>query len=802
MAKEPKSKFNVDDYENVRDLTSEIQDNMKQLSKHSDSLDTVFKSIGDTSNIMGRQIAKVQEKIKNNLKETTTSSEGYAVIQSSIKDILTNHKNLSGEIKGNLFQQLENVKKYYDKLKEVEEKEEKRVELQDTLQSKADSMLDGLESQIKGIPLIGGLLAKTIDFGGLKKQMGGILKGITTNFMLLKAGGMGTGKAIGKSFMKAIPQVAAFGATLWAAISPLLPIILPIIAALYLIKKAFDFNQKAFDLARDLGISNTEARELSQSFDKIAASSKDLSITSAALLGAQKELTKEFGRSAKFSEQMLTDQIKLTKYGGLSADEAAKFAKVSAASGMETRELQKEIIGMTKSYNDLTGDSINFKEVNKEIINLTRQQRSQFKGNHKEMIATVIEAKALGTTIEDINSAANSTLSIESSLKAEAKARMLTGVSINNNEIRLAQLKGDTSKVLELQKKQLMDIGDFENMSPIQQNSIAAAMGKSTEEILKQRENMMLLEKLNIKSLDQATKEQLIQAGLSDEKADQLLKEAELKSAKEKSAAAMEKLSDQAAAMLGPIMDMIDPFLNFIDVIMPLLSASIKFAFAPLVFAFDMIEAIIGLVKGVIMLFTDFDAGILLIEQSLIDALYTPFVAIADMVDAIVAGIGGLFGLDSFSFFGDALKDEQEMLQVGATDRAAKLPEVDGKSVAQRAAEGPKSPAEVEKSKVVDSINDGVITPDGDVVKTNPADYIMAMMNPSDFMSNIPNPLDVVGGALDGIGNLFGGESSSTGIDYDKLAAAISAQPIMITVDGKVVSEITRVQNKQSSFRK
>jgi len=642
---------------------------------------------------------------------------------------------------------------------------------------------------------------------------------------------MGTGKAIGKSFMKAIPQVAAFGATLWAAISPLLPIILPIIAALYLIKKAFDFNQKAFDLARDLGISNTEARELSQSFDKIAASSNDLSITSAALLGAQKELTKEFGRSAKFSEQMLTDQIKLTKYGGLSADEAAKFAKVSAASGMETRELQKEIIGMTKSYNDLTGDSINFKEVNKEIINLTRQQRSQFKGNHKEMIATVIEAKALGTTIEDINSAANSTLSIESSLKAEAKARMLTGVSINNNEIRLAQLKGETGKVLELQKKQLMEIGDFENMSQIQQNSIAATLGKSTDEILKQRETMMLLDKLNVKSLDQATKKQLTEAGLTDERAEQLLKEAELSSAKEKSAAAMEKLSDQAAAMLGPIMDMIDPFLNFIDVIMPLLSASLKFAFAPLVFAFDMIDAIIGLVKGIIMLFTDFDAGILLIEQSLIDALYTPFVAIMDMVDAIVAGIGGLFGLDSFSFFGDAIKDEQEMLQAGATDRAAKLPAVDGKSVAQRAAEGPKS-AEEEKSKVVDSINDGVITPDGDVVKTNPADYIMAMMNPMDmmsnipnpmdmmsnipnpmdfmpnipnpldFMSNIPNPLDVVGDALDGIGNLVGGESSSTGIDYDKLAAAISAQPIMITVDGKVVSEITRVQNKQSSFRK
>ena len=116
-----------------------------------------------------------------------------------------------------------------------------------------------------------------------------------------------------------------------------------------------------------------------------------------------------------------------------------------------------------------------------------------------------------------------------------------------------------------------------------------------------------------------------------------------------------------------------------------------------------------------------------------------------------------------------------------------------------------------------EKIDDGIVKQDGTVVKTNPADYIMAMknpmdfisnipnpldmMNPMDFMSNIPNPLDVVGGALDGIGNMLGG-GESTSIDYEKLAQAISQQPIIITVDGKVVSEITRVQSKQSSFRK
>ena len=60
--------------------------------------------------------------------------------------------------------------------------------------------------------------------------------------------------------------------------------------------------------------------------------------------------------------------------------------------------------------------------------------------------------------------------------------------------------------------------------------------------------------------------------------------------------------------------------------------------------------------------------------------------------------------------------------------------------------------------------------------------------------------------------NTDGGQSGGTnqmGAIFQQLVSEvrglrsdIQAQPIMITVDGRVVSEITRVQNKQSSFRK
>jgi hypothetical protein len=651
----------------------------------------------------------------------------------------------------------------------------KEQKLRSDLKAKADGMLDGLESQVKKIPIVGDMLASTLDFGGLKKEMGGILSGITANFTMLKAGGMGTGKAIGKSFMKAIPQVASFGATLWAAIVPLLPIILPIIAAMYLLKKAFEFSSQVTELARDLGVSNDEAREMSHSFNQMAADSGELSVNSADLLKAQKELSTEFGRSAQFSEQMLTDQVKLTKFMGMSGKEAADFAKMAGASGMETRELQQEIAGMTSSYNELTGDSINFKDINKEIIGLTKQQRSQFKGNHKEMILTVIEAKALGTTIEDINKAADATLDIESSLRNEAIARMKTGVSINNNEIRAAQLSGNTAKVLELQKKQVMEIGDFENMRPDQQDAIALAMGKSSEEVLKQREAMKIMEKLGVKSLDGLTKEQLIHAGVNAEKAEQMILDAEKLSAQEKMDASMSKIMDTVMKMAGPLLDLLDPFMEIVDFLIPAIGPLLKFAFAPIMLVADIVGGIIKMFKGDLM------GGLHDIFGGIIEFFYKPFFLVVDLLTGFFPSLGKMVE--------NALKYVKDLAADILPDWAVKL--IFGTDDKGNVA-GTDAPAPTEK------IDDGIVKPDGTVVKTNPSDFIMAMLNPMDMFDGIG---DTVGGLMSSVTSGLGGGGAPV-IDYEKLAAAMSTRPIVLNIDGKSVSAISKVQTKQASFRK
>lgn len=616
-----------------------------------------------------------------------------------------------------------NLKEEVDTLREVIKTEERRRDLQDELQSKADGMLDGLEGQIKKIPIVGDFLASTVDFGGLKEKMGGIFKGITQNFVSLTKSGVPVGRAIAMSFSSAIPAITGVATALAAALLPLLPFI----AAFVLLKKAFELDQQVADFSRELGVSNQEAREMVGNFGELTSGTNNLSISTKGLIEAQKQLSASIGMTAEYSAGMLQDQIHLTKYMGMSGEEAANFQKMSAATGMSVRDMQIEVASTVGGFNELTGASVDFAGVMRDISNLSLEMRSTFKGNVKEMAMAVTQAKALGITLQESSDAADSLLNMESSLQAEMKARMLTGVNINNDEIRRAQLAGDQAEVLRLQAKQMSEIGDVSQKSRIQQKAIADAMGMSVDQLLKMNEQQQVMNKLNVESLDNLSKEQLMSAGLSDEKAEQMILDREKKSQQEKLNGAIEKMNaalQEAGAVILPIVGYL------VDIILPIVTS-----------AFRSIGGIFKLLKGLVTLFTDPIEGIKMMGTALYDLIIGPF-------EGLIKSFGAIFGIGG--------KDSG--YDKGLSDSGEK-------------------------------IDDGVITPSGEVVKTNPMDYIMA----------VKNPFDMLGGLASGIGGMFGGGG---GIDYDKLATAIANQPVQIVIDGRVISEITRKQSVNQSFNK
>lgn len=635
-----------------------------------------------------------------------------------------------------------------DNLEEIIKTEEKRRDLQDQLTEKAGGMLDKLESQVKNIPIVGDLLASTMDFGGLKEQLGGVMKGITQNFVSLSKSGVPVGKAIGMSFKGAIPGIASFGAALWAALYPILPIIIGVVAAIALFKRALELDQQVADLSREMGIANDEAREMINSFNGMSVSSGNLNMSTKNLIEAQKQLASSIGMTAQYSAGMLQDQIMLTKYMGMSGEQAAQFQKIAASSGMSTREMQEEVAGTVTQLNEATGLSVDFAGVMRDISDLSPTIRSHFKGNVKEMALAVAQAKALGTTLQESSDAAQNLLNMESSLQAEMKARVLTGVNINNDEIRRAQLAGKHEEVLRLQAKQMQEIGDVSKMTDMQQRAIADAMGMSVDQLLKMNEQQTMLKKLGVDNLADLKKEDILRSNLTKEEKEKLLTQREQASAQEKMNALTGKLSamwDQIAMVLVPIITYL------VDLLVPTIQ-----------YALDQVQGIFNVFKGIAMILTgDFQEGLKLLGDGLVQWVLAPFKWIYNTFKAVFGG-------------GDEGGYDESVAESG------------------------------------ESIDDGVIKPDGSVVKTNPADFIMATKSPSDLMSSVLDtassfldPFGMIGGAADMVGGLFGGGSGeSTTIDYDKLAEAISNQPLQVVIDGKVINTITRKQSMNKSFNK
>ena len=169
-------------------------------------------------------------------------------------------------------------------------------------------------------------------------------------------------------------------------------------------------------------------------------------------------------------------------------------------------------------------------------------------------------------------------------------------------------------------------------------------------------------------------------------------------------------------------------------IILPVVGYLVDLILPTIIKSFKMVGAIFKFLRGFITLFTDPIEGIKMMGQAIYDVVVAPFQWVGDT-------IGAIFGGGGTKSTGD---------DGGASD----------------------------------SIDDGVITPSGDVIKTNPADFIMATTNPAAMAGKLA------------------GESVSGGIDYDKLAAAMGNQPLQIVVDGRVISEITKKQTQNKSFSK
>ena len=599
------------------------------------------------------------------------------------------------------------VEAQLDALKKVREVEEGRVIANEKIGGGLNNQIDKIQEKIKSFPIIGDKLAKSFDFDKIKEGAAEMTSKFTNSFIEASAAGNGFGasmgtalKSVSKGLSLATIKQGIFNAV--AMINPYVLIAAAVIALIVLLKKLVSigmaFDQQTTDIARNFGISKDNAADMNREMVATANLSFQSYMNSKNMMEAQSQLQEKLGSSAMYSAEMLKSQIQLTKFMGLSGEEAVKFQSMAAGSGQSTRELQQNIQGTLYAFNQTTGASISLKDAMKDIASISDDVRANFRGNVQEMVLAVAQANLLGTTVDELAGFTAQTLNMESSLQKEMKLRALTGKNINLDQVRRLKLMGDEAGAAKALTEQMGSIEDFNKMLPHEQKAFADALGMTQGQMLKMLEAQELQKKAGIDLAKASLNEIKANDRLSAQEKEKLIRQKEAESAQEKMDAAMQKLKDTLNSILaGPLGTLMSVLIDIV-------------AFA----------------------------------VNLISFLLTPLVAIIDGIAKGAKAIGRFFG-----FGGPEENDGTSTMGMGGTD----------------------------------SINDGVITPNGDVIKTNPADFIMATTNPAAMAGKIAG-------------------ASSGNIDYDKLAAAMGNQPLQIVVDGRVISEITKKQNQNKSFNK
>ena len=609
-----------------RDLEEQVDWSNEMVNaqrKYNDALDASKKA--------QKEIRDISAEINEYIKYAHTNKGKITKEEKKEVGLLIKNLKLQQDQAKAVNKQFINQQKIADIEKQALPHRQKLLESQKKLNKLEDKYKDSVESsfefigdiddQIKKIPIVGGFLSKAIGLdhfqeeltekftgklaesfdknsANQKKAAQEAIKGYDSQLDRLSGveeaagevtdvvgdigpellGGAEGAGAMGRGLMSAIP--AASG--LMLALGPILPILLAIAAAAYLVEKALDIDKEISSMAKDMGITKHEAEEAHHQFIEIAEDTEIIGANVEALGAANKDLNAILGTNVTASKEMLEAQVLLTKQYGLTGAEAAEFQVASTGTGKTVNQNLATVQAMVEGYNTMTGDAVNFKEISKDIAKTSKATLASYKGDVKALTLAAIQAKKMGMSLEDTQHVADNLLDIETSVENEMKANVLTGKHMNMNKARQLALEGKTAEAAAEAVSQAGSLSELNDMNIVQRKAIADAAGVSVDQLMKSAELQEYSNALNgaeIKDMKDLTAEQIHQlkvaGAIDDTKADQLIKEGQIASTNEKMAAMGDKLSAIFMKAAGPIVDMLDPLMELVDFVFPVLEVAL-----------------------------------------------------------------------------------------------------------------------------------------------------------------------------------------------------------------------------------
>jgi hypothetical protein len=278
-----------------------------------------------------------------------------------------------------------------------------------------------------------------------------------------------------------------------------------------MIDSAFRFNKISTEIGKNLGYSADRADAIATKFVDVAQNSSNINVTLANLGEAMSELNEATGFVANYSADALETQIMLTKQFGLTGDEAAGIYELSVLTGKSSSQVNDSMVGAFVNMRNQLKAGVPFKAVMAEAAKVSGQLAANLGNNPSQIVKAVTQAKALGTTLEQVKNQGEALLNFETSIENELKAELLTGKQLNLERARAAALTGDQVTLAQELNKNVGSLEEFQGMNVLQQKALAEAVGLTTDQLADQLRKQKLSQETG-KSLAQITKEEALEA--------------------------------------------------------------------------------------------------------------------------------------------------------------------------------------------------------------------------------------------------------------------------------------------------
>jgi len=242
---------------------------------------------------------------------------------------------------------------------------------------------------------------------------------------------------------------------------------------------------KIVDAFFKLDKASTEVQRLTGQNSDLVAGANMRYATSVDYLETVAELTKQTGMNAQniFTPDVIAGAAELKNTMGLAADEAGGLAMIAQTTGGNIDKTVDSIVAETSAFNKANRSAVSQGQVLRDVAKTSDGIKASLGGNPKLIAAAATQARRLGMELSQVDGIASSLLDFEDSISKEMEAELLTGKDLNLNKARELALNNDLAGVGNELFKNAADINEFGKMNRIQQESYAAALGMTRDQL-------------------------------------------------------------------------------------------------------------------------------------------------------------------------------------------------------------------------------------------------------------------------------------------------------------------------------